>query len=402
MPAAGAQQPGDLNARFFRHFQHEVTALQEQIDRLAATSVSGGERADATDHCLAGISRLSDEVKDASSYLPAYDQRTYSEVALPSLRSVRPAIDTSFHVQAIKALSEKLQDVRSAFAPRAKFSFTTNLTRKNASAISLNDAAELAAQQRQRVPGYRSDQSSAQSSFAPTPAYLQSPANEPMEEDSGGFDGNDPVNKHLAATQQAAIRKPSFSQSTSVKISNHADLHIILPSSAAHATSSGTLSNLRHCIVDMSVATATGRPFAGLTLKNIKDSLIVCGNVDGAAHITNVTNSVVVVASRQFRMHDCKSADVYLQTSSRPIIEACEGIRFAPLPETYVTDRGRQAENQWDQVDDFKWLKAEHSPNWSVIPQADRTEESVWKDLVPGGVDVGLEDVLKAVNVARS
>jgi hypothetical protein len=50
------------------------------MDRLATIAPSNGERNDAVDHCLAGIDRLSHEVKDASSYLPAYDQRTYSEV----------------------------------------------------------------------------------------------------------------------------------------------------------------------------------------------------------------------------------------------------------------------------------------------------------------------------------
>lgn len=55
-------------------------ALQEQMDRLADTSLVAGERSDATDHCLAGIARLSNEVKDASSYIPTYDQRIYAEV----------------------------------------------------------------------------------------------------------------------------------------------------------------------------------------------------------------------------------------------------------------------------------------------------------------------------------
>ena len=55
-------------------------ALQYAMDRLANTSLVGGERADATDHCLAGISRLSNEVKDAASYIPTYDQRIYAEV----------------------------------------------------------------------------------------------------------------------------------------------------------------------------------------------------------------------------------------------------------------------------------------------------------------------------------
>ena len=97
------------------------------------------------------------------------------------------------------------------------------------------------------------------------------------------------------------IRQPSFSQSNSVTIGNHDSIHIILPPSAAHATNSGTLSMLHRCVVDMSRPTSTGRPFAGLTLKNINKSLIVCGHVNGAAHLTNVSNSIVVVASRQDR-----------------------------------------------------------------------------------------------------
>jgi hypothetical protein len=52
------------------------------MDRLGDTAPgnSNSDRNDAVDRCLAGIDRLSHEVKDASSYLPAYDQRTYSEV----------------------------------------------------------------------------------------------------------------------------------------------------------------------------------------------------------------------------------------------------------------------------------------------------------------------------------
>lgn len=95
--APQALSDAGLKERFFRYFQHEVTgmsqsmvgnkaranaqtALQEQMERLHNTSYSGGERNDAVDHCLAGIDRLSHEVKDASSYIPAYDQRTYAEV----------------------------------------------------------------------------------------------------------------------------------------------------------------------------------------------------------------------------------------------------------------------------------------------------------------------------------
>jgi hypothetical protein len=62
------------------NFELSFSALQEQMERLNSVATGGGERNDAVDHCLAGIDRLSHEVKDASSYIPAYDQRTYTEV----------------------------------------------------------------------------------------------------------------------------------------------------------------------------------------------------------------------------------------------------------------------------------------------------------------------------------
>jgi hypothetical protein len=161
---------------------------------------------------------------------------------------------------------------------------------------------------------------------------------------------------------------------------------------------------LTRCIVDMSKPTSTatagkGRAFQTLTLKNIKDSLLVCGHVHGAAHLTNISNSVVVVASRQFRMHSSRNCDVYLLTTSRPIIEDCSRIRFAPLPERYLTGEDEGVENQWRNVDDFKWLRAEPSPNWSVLPEEKRVAEKVWTEVVPGGPKFGVEEVLTAVGV---
>ncbi|KAF2176394.1 TBCC-domain-containing protein [Zopfia rhizophila CBS 207.26] len=376
--SAGAPQQQlevGLKERFFRYFQHEVTALQEQMVRLNQIPHAGGERNDAVDHCLAGIERLSHEVKDASSYIPAYDQRTYGE--------------------AIKALSEKLQTIRNSFAPPKKFHFKT---RKNASAISLSDAADLAQQNKLGVPGYQSDTSNVNSSFAPTPLDKLSPTEEKTEQELF-------VNKNLEgakdeeAGNSSAIRKMSFSNANSVSISNHNGVHIILPTSASHATSSGTVSNLRHCVVDLSSPTTNGGPFAGLILKNIKDSLIVCGQVAGPAHITGVENSVIVTACRQFRMHGAKNVDVYLHCSSRPIIEDCEQIRFAPLPDTYVTPDTSTSQNQWDQIDDFKWLKSEPSPHFSILSDSNRVKDEVWEDIVPGGHNVSLDDVLRAVTI---
>ncbi len=60
---------------------------------------------------------------------------------------------------------------------------------------------------------------------------------------------------------------------------------------------------------------------------------------------------------------------------------------------------GAPTQNLWDQVDDFKWLKAEHSPNWSILPTEERLNEDVWANVVPGGPGTSLDDILKTVGV---
>jgi tubulin-specific chaperone C len=57
--------------------------------------------------------------------------------------------------------------------------------------------------------------------------------------------------------------------------------------------------------------------------------------------------------------------------------------------------------NQWDQVDDFKWLKSEPSPNWSILLVDKRLQEDIWTIVVPGGPGVGLDDILKKVGLTK-
>ncbi|CAD0106606.1 unnamed protein product, partial [Aureobasidium uvarum] len=301
MTAITITQPQSLEMseqeRFFRYFQTEV----------ADHGTSGGERADAIDHCLAGISRLSNDVKDISGSLPAHDQRTYSET-------------------------------RAQAAPKPKFSFK----KKNASAISINDAAELAAKKRLLQPN--SNFSSEVSSFATTPLTMpQTPANGPAVEESTPAESKPDTSSGITE----GVRKLSFSKADKIHISNHNKIHIMLPSSATHATSgtSGTVTNIRDSVIDMSISAASA--FATLTLKNIKGSLIICGHVDGAVHITD----------------------------------------------------DKDTKNLYDQVDDFKWLKAEHSPNWSVLDTDKRIKDGIWKDVVPGSPKSGVEEILKAVGI---
>ncbi|OJJ48647.1 hypothetical protein ASPZODRAFT_130751 [Penicilliopsis zonata CBS 506.65] len=375
-----------LKDRFFRYFQHEITDLQEQMDRLADTSLVGGERADATDHCLAGIARLSNEVKDAASYIPTYDQRIYAE--------------------AIKALQDKLIETRAAMEPRPKFSFKT---KKNPSAISLSDAVELAAQGRRGIPGYRSSgPSSADSSAINTPLYPSTPLNEPDRQQRsqpeitptsfpGVVVGEQEDN---AAAEKRAAKLLAPSSATSVTVNNHSGLHIMLPVSASSATVPASITSLQHCVVDMSIPTTNGKPYASLAIKGVKESLLICGQVNGPAHITDVEHSVIVVSCHQFRMHNCKDVDVYLSCSSNPIIEDCHNVRFGRIPKAYALDQNHaDHEDRWNQIEDFKWIKPEPSPNWSLLNQSECVPEEVWAEIVPGGPGWSLDDILRATKL---
>lgn len=255
-------------------------------------------------------------------------------------------IDNLFVVQAIKALQDKLAETRAAVEPRTKFSFKT---KKNTSAISLSDAAELAAQGYRGVPGYRSPGTSSVSSSAnQTPNYPSTPLNEPDRILQHHHHRPEVVPTSMPAvsvgntedyTESDQKTSSAFAANvmSSVSVNNHHDLHIMLPSSGSTASVPASMISLHHCVIDMSIPTANGKPYASLTAKDIHESLLVCGQVYGPAHITGVQNSVIVISCRQFRMHDCKNVDVYLSSSSNPIIEGCTNIRFGRTPRAYVS-----------------------------------------------------------------
>lgn len=245
-------------------------------------------------------------------------------------------------VQAIKALQDKLNETRAAFEPRSKFSFKT---KKNASAMSLSDAATLAANRRRGFPGYQSPgASSIGSSANNTPNYPSTPLNEPDKQTQERPEIA-PTSFPAAPlgdleTRYVTDSKPAspFAASgvSSVSVDDHYGLHIMLPASGSASTVPASITSLCHCVVDMSIPTADGKPYASLTVKGVSESLLICGQVNGPAHITGVDHSVIVVSCRQFRMHDCRDVDVYLSCSSNPIIEDCSNIRFGRIPKAYV------------------------------------------------------------------
>ncbi|KAI0547704.1 tubulin binding cofactor C-domain-containing protein [Xylaria curta] len=359
----------DPKEKFFRHFQAEITLIQDEIDSLATTSAVGGERQTGIDKVLTGISRLSNEVMDAKDFIPSYDQRAYS--------------------QAIKALTEKLNATTGKLGPKSRFQFKSRSTATTASSRTAPDP------RLHRPWGSDGTQDADDSN---------KPASDAETRDDVGtlpsIAGQKNYNEELARSDNThGVRKPSFSTANNIAISGHTGLHIMLPSTASRATSSGSLTNLERCIVDMTIPTSSGAPFAGLALKNIKHSLIIAGHVAGPTHITGIEDSIIVVAARQVRIHDCKNVHVYLHCTSHPIIEDCSKMAFAPLPTFYVNDSTTPETNQWNQVDDFKWLKDTPSPNWSVLAEDEWILDNVWKNTVCGKASMSTDDILRELEI---
>lgn len=50
-------------------------------------------------------------------------------------------------------------------------------------------------------------------------------------------------------------------------------------------------------------------------------------------------------------------------------------------------------------MDDFKWLKAGHSPNWSVLAEEERLSNEVWTKVVPGLPGYSVDESLKKVGI---
>ena len=58
-----------------------------------------------------------------------------------------------------------------------------------------------------------------------------------------------------------------------------------------------------------------------------------------------------------------------------------------------------EVKNHWDQVDDFKWLKAEPNPNWSILPDSSRLDEVFWTRTIVNE-DLKAVDILQAAKLA--
>lgn len=89
----------------------------------------------------------------------------------------------------------------------------------------------------------------------------------------------------------------------------------------------------------------------------------------GSVLLEHATDCEFHLAAQQLRIHSATRCDFYLRVRSGPIIEHSSACRFAPNddPLNEGADTGA-----WERVEDFNWLRAQHSPNWCILPPSER------------------------------
>ncbi|EPS74410.1 hypothetical protein M569_00346, partial [Genlisea aurea] len=134
-----------------------------------------------------------------------------------------------------------------------------------------------------------------------------------------------------------------------------------------------TLSALNNCEVRLKGS------LRALFIDQLMNCKVYVGVVMGSVLIDGAEDCIFIIASHQIRIHNARNCDFYLRLRSRPIIEDCRGVRFSPYRLSYQglekqlmeADLSEESGN-WENVDDFRWLKGVRSPNWSVLPENER------------------------------
>ena len=117
-----------------------------------------------------------------------------------------------------------------------------------------------------------------------------------------------------------------------------------------------------------------------LRLTKARSCTVLCGPVTTSVFLDDCSECVLAVACQQLRVHTTRDTRIFLQVTSRAIVEDCSGIQFAPYTWSYPgidqdfegsgLDRSK---NNWNDVDDFNWLARDvPSPNWSILPEEER------------------------------
>ena len=122
-------------------------------------------------------------------------------------------------------------------------------------------------------------------------------------------------------------------------------------------------------------------PLKALRVDGLTNCQVYTGPIAGSALLHRCESCIFMFAARQLRIHTSTLCDYYLHVMSHPIIEHCQKVRFAPYGLKYtnsdqILDKAGlltpPRPDMWKNVDDFGWHRVQKSPNWDIIPYADR------------------------------
>jgi hypothetical protein len=317
-------------------------------DTAAAAALSPAQASSLLDELALRVRTLDKQTAGAARFLPGFD--------------VRLALQTA------AGLGAAVAEARHRVAPRRKFTFGA---RQRVRALedakaSASDAANTGA----------ADGTAAAAS-CPPPGAAAAAAAAAVAASS--------ASSAAAAALLAELPPEAFS------FSQERGKTLVLREGSISAGSSGDgkLSDLTDCVILlMDVSSA-------LRCDRLTRCKVLVGPVAGSVHLQDCKSCVFMLASRQVRIHDTYDTDFYLRVASNPIFEDCCGLRFAPYRLRYPAlnaqmeqaglGAGMKQGNMWHSVDDFKWHRAQHSPNWSVLPEAERSHFRSPSELVTMG-----------------
>ncbi|KAF9119291.1 hypothetical protein BGW39_000395 [Mortierella sp. 14UC] len=299
-------------SRDFRaSFDPEKQSIEEALEGL--DKVPKDELQANIDSIVQRIHALEKTVTEKISILPPFDARMCMEAS------------------AIKAMSEKLAQLRVRLVPKAKFSFKS---RKTAGAT-------------------------------PSPTSTSKPAASP---------------KPMAST-------PIIDQSQFLKFEDRTGEHLFIGSLSMPESGSGTakdvaLTNLTDCTINL----VHDIPLGAIHVKNLKRCTLVFPPVSGSILLHDCEGCTLVGACHQSRMHTSTNMNIYIHVTSEPIIEDCTDMRFAPygqilptveLDRLFEIAQLNQSVNLYDKVKDFNWLRQQQSPNWRLLEESELKPELV-------------------------
>lgn len=238
-----------------------------------------------------------------------------------------PSYDQRQNELQLKALEKSLEELRSSTAGRTKFAFKRKV----------------------KIP--------ASAETATPPPQVNAPAIPTSTISSASRTISNHSNHYLS---RSCLSGPSSS-------TNHIEASILSISSS--------ILNLLTATNESTLLSANPVSLSALHIRDIQNSILILGTVNGSIMLHNLTNCVVVAGCHQFRMHNSTAVDAYLDITSSPIIESCDQVRFGAYPGELKTTTDQQPlvgkiHTKLPFIpQDFSHIRVTPSPNWRVLEE---------------------------------